>query len=657
MQRGLPFLALAASLLAQTGRDLRVDPLEGTNPLHDVGARWAVVIGISQYKHLPPAAQLHYADRDAERFAAFLRTPEGGGLPAHHIHLLTNEHATLAGIRAALHTWLVETVKPKDIVYFFLAGHAVLDENDQGYFVTHDSDAQQLHATALPFQEVDSVLSERIQAGLVVLIADACHTGRLGWSSYNPGSLSRSVEPLANIGRGDRSFLKLLASSPSERSFEDQNWGGGHGVFTYSLLEGLGGEADRDGDHVVRASEVIDYISRTVPQRTEKLQHPRIAGTFDAQVALASSPNRVVSQTGGVPLDISGPPLTAVYVDHAFRGQIRSTGQLRIDALSPGVHHLSADFPGGATLEGTVALSDKPARTTLAPPTATALAQLRARLAQGQILAENGAWDFYRSQTFPAPEHAAAAALMTSALEELGQACVGDYVQSTDTGLKRVLLQTAVAAYDHLSELRPSDRTVTTRRLFCQGRLEIAEGRFTQALATLEASLKYDPTFACSHNAKGVALARLNRPKEARASFEKAASLTPEWALPQFQIASQLISTGDLAKAVPYLEKAAQFNPKSIAALWNLVHVNRVLGRIPEVEKYANAVLRLNPNYAPLYPELGQAYESVGLFAKAAEAYDAYTLLAPNFADTADIRSRADRARARNQRPVPSLRK
>jgi tetratricopeptide (TPR) repeat protein len=128
-------------------------------------------------------------------------------------------------------------------------------------------------------------------------------------------------------------------------------------------------------------------------------------------------------------------------------------------------------------------------------------------------------------------------------------------------------------------------------------------------------------------------------------------------ALPFSQIASQLIAEGELAKGIPYLEKSARCNPNSAAALWSLVRVNRLLGRMPEVERNAEALLRLNPNYAPLYTELGQAYEAAGDFARAAEAYDAYVLLAPNFADTAEIRGRAQRARARTQRPVPSLRK
>ena len=68
-------------------------------------------------------------------------------------------------------------------MYVFFAGHGVLDDKDDGYFVAYDSDPQNLHATAMAFQDVDRTLSARLRANLVVFVADACHAGRLGWST------------------------------------------------------------------------------------------------------------------------------------------------------------------------------------------------------------------------------------------------------------------------------------------------------------------------------------------------------------------------------------------------------------------------------------------------------------------------------------------
>jgi predicted Zn-dependent protease len=315
---------------------------------------------------------------------------------------------------------------------------------------------------------------------------------------------------------------------------------------------------------------------------------------------------------------------------------------LRIEATIPGPHAFSADFPDGSSLNGGLNLPQAPARVAIAPPAASPLAQLRRRIQS------DDAWDFYRRQSFNERDRAAAAALMASALEQIGQACVSDYVQSTATSLKRVMLERAVEAFDRLQTLRPNDPTIETRKLFCQGRVLIAQSRFAEAIATLQQALKRDPAFACTYNALGVAYGRAGRAKESREAFEMAAKLTPEWGLPPFQIAQQLVNASQPGKAVPYLEKAVAYNPQSVTNRWNLAHVLLLAGNAGRAEKEATQLIRLDPNYPPGYLELGQANELLGRAAKAADAYDLYVQLAPNYAGTDAVRARA--ARLRGQR-------
>ena len=653
MRRSVPLLLLTTILLGQQARDLQFEPEQPVNSLKDRGTRWALVVGISNHQHLPPAAQLRFAHRDAEDFAGFLRTIPGGALPASHIRLLTNERATLAAIRASLHTWLVQSAGPDDVVYVFFAGHGVVGEQDEAYFVAHDSDPQNLHATGLSFREVDATLSNRLRAGLVMMVADACRSGRLGWSSFAPDAPSRAGVPIAAIGQGDRSFLKLLSTRPSERSFEDERWGGGHGVFTHTLLEGLRGKALRDPTQPIRASDVIDYVARIVPEETRAQQHPRVAGNFDARLALAVAPPRAGTATAAS-LEFAGPPGTAIYVDDIFRGRIRPTGTLRVEGLTGTQSRVSADLPDGTILGGTIVARSGVNRVNIQPPDTERLIQLRTRIQGGQALE---AWDSYASQPFPASQRAVAAALMSDGLEDLGQACVSDYVQSTATGPKKAMLRRAVAAYERLQTFRPNDPAIETWKVFCRGRLQIADGQFADAVTSLQESLRRDPQFACAQNALGVALDRLNRKAEARQAFERAAKLTPEWGLPPFQIASQLIAAGQLREALPHLENAVKYNPRSVGTRWSLLRLNRLLGRPAEAERVGQELVKLSPNYAPAYIELGLTYEAAGNPVKAAEQYDLYLLLAPNFADSTEVRSRAERIRAQASRPVPTLKR
>src|SRR4051812_15939037 len=117
----LPAVLISSVLWAQTpSRDVnvkRVEAADAANP----GQRglWAVVVGISHYDNVPPAAQLHFADRDAQEFAAFLRSASGGGFPSDHVQVLLNEQASLSAVRTALGTWLPRSAEPNDVVYVF----------------------------------------------------------------------------------------------------------------------------------------------------------------------------------------------------------------------------------------------------------------------------------------------------------------------------------------------------------------------------------------------------------------------------------------------------------------------------------------------------------------------------------------------------------
>lgn len=657
--RSLSVLIIAAFLQAQTPRDLRVE--RRSPPLPDKRTRWAVVIGVSSYKYVPPHAQLKFAHRDAEEFATLLRSNEGGGFPAGNVRLLTQESATVGSIRAAIHSWLPGTAGAGDIVYFFFAGHAVTDEGGDSYFVAHDSDPQNLHATAVSFREVNDSLTNKVRAATVVLFADACHAGNIGWAgdpSAAPAAAQRSLEAL---GAKDRSFLKLLASRPSERSYEDERWGGGHGVFTYSVLAALRGAAERERDGFVRVSELIDYISRVIPEQTGAKQNPRIAGNFDAAMPIASLPADVRRELpAAAVLRLTGTVNSAVYLDRQFRGTIRPGGDLVIDSVA-GPHELSVDIPGSDPFGQMLTLVAGQNALDLSKSAEFALLRLKAKIRAGNILGSGGAWELYQKESFTGTQSALAMAMITAALEDTGMECVSDYVQSTRNGLKRDMFIRAAEAFTLLGTLRPGDASLQAKAQFCRARALIAAGEIPEAVEALNRSIAIDPQFACSHNALGVALARAGRQTEARASFETAARLTPAWALPPLQLAQQRINAGDLRGAIPFLENAAKLNPKAPGISWSLARVHRLLRNRQDFARAANATLAIDREYAPIYFEMGQFYESINDSAKAAQAYEAYLLLAPNFADSAEVRKRVQAisapAPAVTPRATPTLRR
>ena len=65
------------------------------------------------------------------------------------------------------------------------------------------------------------------------------------------------------------------------------------------------------------------------------------------------------------------------------------------------------------------------------------------------------------------------------------------------------------------------------------------------------------------------------------------------------------------------------------------------------------AAIAIDPNYAPIYSELGAFLESQGQSEKAVLAFEKYLILAPNFIDSAAVREKMQRMR----RPPPTLRR
>jgi hypothetical protein len=243
------------------------------------GKLFAVVIGISKYDQVGSSiSNLQYADRDAESFLEFLKSPAGGALADDSVTVLLNEQATTKNVRHALFTFLTEA-QPQDTVVIYIAGHGAPDPHDPRnlYLLTADSNPDDMGGTAFPMWQMQDVYERVLKATRVITVADTCHS--YGFSGARAGDAGQNGSNLINqyleryAGKGERAVI--TASDISESSFEDTRWGEGHGVFTYFLLKGLKGEADKNHDGVVTAGELFAYLQKVVPEATNGKQNPR----------------------------------------------------------------------------------------------------------------------------------------------------------------------------------------------------------------------------------------------------------------------------------------------------------------------------------------------------------------------------------------------
>ncbi|MEM9275242.1 MAG: caspase family protein, partial [Cyanobacteria bacterium P01_F01_bin.143] len=255
--------------------------------------KWAIVVGIS--KHQDSNWDLKYAHRDAEELYDLLLTPTGGGFEEEKVVKLIDEEATTANITRALRSFLKKPAKD-DVVLIYFACHGTPDSErpDILYLITHDTKAKDISGTALPMREVKLCIQENLLAERVIILADTCHSGGINRAvnrkrdvKDNSGAVNLYLREAAKANKG---LAILTSAETSQVSVEDKKWGGGHGVFTHYLLEGMKGAADNNPKNgIVTIGELFDYIQEKVKEATNNQQHPCI-GTeegFDRNLPIA----------------------------------------------------------------------------------------------------------------------------------------------------------------------------------------------------------------------------------------------------------------------------------------------------------------------------------------------------------------------------------
>jgi hypothetical protein len=250
-----------------------------------------VVVGVSEYKD--PRLNLEYAANDARELAELISTPTGGGFPPERVHLLVDKDATTREVTRALRSFLTKPA-PEDLVLIFLACHGGPDPRRPGrlYLFTHDTEIDDIAGTAVPMDEIQSSLRDSLLAERVVVIADTCHSGGLGGRGTRGTATAEATNTyLAQLAATKPGVALLTSCEAAESSLEDARWGGGHGVFTWHLLEGMRGAADGFGrarDGIVGVGELFDYVRDRVLAETDGRQHPSIGSTpFDRDLPMA----------------------------------------------------------------------------------------------------------------------------------------------------------------------------------------------------------------------------------------------------------------------------------------------------------------------------------------------------------------------------------
>ncbi len=230
---------------------------------------YALIIGISDYAFIKP---LKYADQDAGLFMRFLMSPSGGNVPRSNILFIANDSAKCGDITIRAYGWVTaRELKKGDRFYIYFAGHGDAMNDKMQFFMAHDAnpkDKNLMNCGAVRVSDFKYAFIEPlIQKGAeVIFIVDACRSNEL---KGGPDGQKFFRNSIIQEKTGE---LMLIATGPNQVAFEHKDYGKGHGLFTYYLIEGLIGKADEDGDKdgVVSYTDLKDYVPKQVRLETSR---------------------------------------------------------------------------------------------------------------------------------------------------------------------------------------------------------------------------------------------------------------------------------------------------------------------------------------------------------------------------------------------------
>lgn len=220
---------------------------------------WAVVIGINDYQSWP---KLRYCVNDANSVEETLMSRFG--FKKSNIIKLLNKEATREAIVAALGDKLADPGKvgKEDRVFVFFAGHGATRRlpggKELGYIVPVDADSEASQARSISMTQLQE-FCELIPAKHIYFVIDSCYSGLA--LTRGGGVLPKSKNYLEEITR--RAARQILTAGGADQEVAD-NGPGGHSIFTWTLLQGLQGLADSDGNGAITASELGAYVSPIV---------------------------------------------------------------------------------------------------------------------------------------------------------------------------------------------------------------------------------------------------------------------------------------------------------------------------------------------------------------------------------------------------------
>jgi hypothetical protein len=234
---------------------------------------YALLVGVGECEY--QRWSLPVTVKDIQALYQILITPELCGYPEENIRLLHDKSATRTGILEGL-DWLKVKAQqnPNCTVLIYYSGHGWLDKNTGDYYlIPHDiaPDSEEFAGSALA-AEVFTKAIQQIESQRVLVVIDCCHAQGMAATKGEPIAVkipgrfaetatAKSLIHALSQGKGRAIFTSCTGNEKSWMRKDNLM-----SIYTYHLIQALQGAGNLPDDTVVRLSNLMNYLAKTVPE-------------------------------------------------------------------------------------------------------------------------------------------------------------------------------------------------------------------------------------------------------------------------------------------------------------------------------------------------------------------------------------------------------
>ncbi|WP_080886483.1 caspase family protein [Nitrospira japonica] len=212
-----------------------------------------IAIGVGQFRE-SGVQRVRHAAHDAEVVAAYWQGVVG--ISADRVRRLTDSHALKGDLTEVFEDWLLKQADSGTVAYVYLSGRGTVDASTGAVSIVPFDGTPSSSARLYSLRRLNEALA-RSPVQFAIVILDL---------SLESTAVKDGVSPVSPVweqtGQGTEKIMWMVGNRSVQEAHPYDL--GQHGLFTYEILNGLGGPADFNQDGIVLAGELCTYAKGRV---------------------------------------------------------------------------------------------------------------------------------------------------------------------------------------------------------------------------------------------------------------------------------------------------------------------------------------------------------------------------------------------------------